>query len=194
MDNRLESEVREVEREFITWKKMFTAMDIGNALKQKGINVRQRQVSPIVREHFHSKLYGNTGYTRTPIPVGDGGQEAFLYFHIDNSPTEYTGYDQEPIPWDPNKPMFSDEVQEVKSSDDSGSDDGKSVGSIDDLQQDSDSHSDNQGLDNLLASKHSKVYHSSTCMYAGRIRQENLVTFNDDASAVSASYRKCMAE
>jgi len=182
-DQKLECEVEAIENQYVVDKKSFTAVDIGNELKRKGINVRQREVSPIVREHFKGGLYNGSGYTRTLIPVKDGSVKAYVYFHIDNEPKDYLEINQEILSWDPNKPMFSDEGDL-----DAGN-------GLDDLVDDSslliNSHS---ALDNYVASKKSEVYHHPDCMYAVRISKDNVVSFSDTKEAIKEGYRKCMRE
>jgi len=50
------------------------------------------------------------------------------------------------------------------------------------------------GLEQYVASKRSDVYHTKDCMYAKRIKQENLVTFNDDSQATAELYHRCKIE
>jgi hypothetical protein len=99
----LENEVEKIEKEFVAASKQFTAMDVGNELKRRGFNVRQRQVSPVVREHFKdTELYAEAFYVRDLMPVADG-KEAFVYHRIDQDPVDYQGFEQEPLPWKPEK-------------------------------------------------------------------------------------------
>jgi len=110
MNTRLEQEIQQVEEEFVSKGWPFTALDIGNELKNRGINVRQRQVSPVVRQHFHnSDTYREAGYTRTLIPVKGDTDQAFLYHPVGNDSSSYRGTNQDTVPFDPNKPMFPDE-------------------------------------------------------------------------------------
>ncbi|MBW3017457.1 hypothetical protein KY316_03715 [Candidatus Woesearchaeota archaeon] len=112
---RLENEVRKVEAEFMREGKMFTALDVGNELKRRGVNARQRQVSPIVREHFdESVLYSSFGYTRMLIPVREGREAAYLYFNVNDEPMMYQDTEQRVLPWKPNKPMFKDQAPGIK--------------------------------------------------------------------------------
>jgi hypothetical protein len=106
---KLEDEVRKVERGFFGQRKMFTALDVGNELKKRGVNARQREVSPIVRAHFdESILYASHGYTRMLIPVREGREAAYLYFNANDDPMMYTDTEQKVLPWNPNKPLFQD--------------------------------------------------------------------------------------
>jgi len=160
----LEHEVEKIEIGFIKAKKQFTALDIGNELKKRGINVRQRQVSPIVRQHFSEcDIYEDAKYTREIIPVKNGSCQAYLYFNIDQDTSEYTDRDQEPLPWDPNKQTDDDIsviVQQVV----------------------------------YVGSRNSKIFHSPNCMYAVRIKQENTISFEDMVDASAKHYRKCKRE
>ena len=98
----LEDEVERVERQFITAGKQFTALDVGNELKRRGINVRQRQVSPIVRQHYNETgIYEDADYIRQMIPVKNGECQAFLYSHVFDDPDRYTNRDQDPLPYVP---------------------------------------------------------------------------------------------
>ena len=68
----LDEKVQEVEKEFIAARQPYTALDVGNELKRRGVNARQRDVSPIVRQHFKdSDIYTDGSYTRTLIDVDD---------------------------------------------------------------------------------------------------------------------------
>jgi len=190
MDARLENEIETIEKQYVADKKSFTTVDIGNELKRKGINARQREVSPIIRQHFKSDIYNGTGYTRTLIPVKQGQGQAYLYFHIDNAPQEYTETEQDVLPWAPNKPVFSDGASGNKDSE-----------GLDGVVADNNLNRSNNGsgnlgskIDSCVASKNSVIYHSNNCMYAGRIRQHNLLTFQDAGDAISDGYRKCMLE
>jgi len=110
----LENEVAKVEREFMQENKMFTALDVGNELKKRGVNARQRFVSPIVREHFdESVLYSAHDYTRTLIPVREGRESAYLYFNQNDDPEQYAATNQRVLPWKPNKPVFEDKLYAV---------------------------------------------------------------------------------
>jgi hypothetical protein len=187
-DERLEEEIEAIERQYIKDKTPFTSVDIGNALKRKGINVRQRQVSPIVRNHFNSDIYNKSEYTRTLVPVKDGKTEAYLYFHIDNEPEDYSETSQDILPWDPNKQMFPDENDSITTI--------KSNNNLDVVVND-DTNNQVDAASNLgdyVASKKSEVYHDKNCMYSSRINQENIVSFTDTKTAVSEGYRKCRVE
>lgn len=190
-DQRLENEIKAIESKYIDKKKTFTAVDIGNELKRKDINARQRQVSPIVREHFKGDLYNEAEYTRTLIPVKSGNAQTYLYFHIDNAPEDYTETDQIILPWDPTQPMFPNNG-------DNDSDGAvKAASSLDDVvdsDEDSNNGNNNLGLDDYIGSKNSKVYHSPDCMYVVRINNENIVSFSDVKDATKDGYRKCMRE
>jgi hypothetical protein len=197
MNQELEQEVIAVEQQYMSEQKPFTALDIGNALKEKGINVRQRDVSPVVRDHFtNSDMYVNAGYTRTLIPVKDGIVQAFLYFHIDNTPDDYTDTNQDPLPWDPNKPIVSDNtIDDTVDSNTSNADPHDDA--TDDQGDDSSSTTQQITLQNnggYVGSKRSTIFHSPDCMYADRITQANLKTFDDLAEAVAANYRACKIE
>jgi len=192
MNQKLDEAVQEVEKRFIHENKSFTSLDVGNELKEQGVNVRQREVSPIVREHFKGDLYDGTGFTRTLIPVRHGNESAFLYLHIDSDPNEYSTTNQETVPWDPNKPMFPE--------------DSAIAGKITPQQSvtptavqttpaaTNTTPTTTATLDNIVASKNSGIYHYKDCMYASRIMQENLVTFQDATEAAKDNYRKCMRE
>jgi len=172
---RLEGEIAAVLKDYVAAKKQFTAVDVGNELKAKGINARQRDVSPIVRQQFESgDVFTNTGFTRTMVPVKGGNYEAFLYTHIDCDPSQYTTTNLDTLPFDPNKPMFSDSIDDVVS--------GANT-------QTSATQTTGQGT--YVASRRSKVMHSPNCMYAGRIKQDNLVTLD---AATQQNYRLCRLE
>ena len=161
MNKRLNDEVKKVEQEYIDSGKQFTALDIGNELKKRGVNVRQRDVSPIVREHFENEeMYMDGDYVKEMIPVKDGNLDAFLYSRWDQDAENYTATNQDPLPWNPNKPMFDDK-------------DDISIVVI-----------------NYVASKRSKILHSPDCMYAVRIKSKNKVTFDDVVDATD-NYRVC---
>ena len=173
MNEKLEKETEKVTTEFIAAKKLFTALDIGNELKKRGVNARQREISPIVRQQYNEgKVYANTGYARTMIPVKDGN--AFVYFPLDRDPSEYTEREQKPMPWDPSKPMFS--IEAVVSTADNTAVDLNAV------------------VQAYVGSKYSKVCHQPGCRYAARIKPENLTSFVDMNTALSASYRSCRRE
>ncbi len=158
--NRLEREIAAVEQEFIAEGRQFTALDVGNQLKGKGINVRQRDVSPIVRGHFsYQGLYEGTGYTRVMIPVKDGEYEALLYLPQDSNPMNYKDTNQETRPYDPNKPMFPDQENQ-----------GPNITLVAIVAKTPGS--------SYVASRRSKVLHQPGCTYAGRIKPENLQGFN----------------
>lgn len=99
----LEKEIEKVEQEFIMARKQFTALDVGNELKRRGVAVRQRRVSPVVREHFNgTDLYAEAEYLKQLIPVKDGAHAAFLYFPVESDPDEYTATNQDALPYRPN--------------------------------------------------------------------------------------------
>lgn len=197
MDINLDQEVAKVEQEYIAANKQFTALDVGNELKTRGINVRQRQVSQIVRQHFtDGDIYERTGYTRTLIPVNNSQTQAFLYFNIDQDPEEYTATDQQPVPWDPNKPISGTSDKTSDSIDDSVTQDD----ATDDSPAQTTDNAQTQATQNIasvtgqyVASRRSRVMHSPGCMYASRIKPLNRVSF-DANDATAQKYRACMRE
>jgi hypothetical protein len=172
MDNRLDEEIGCIEADFICSGKIFTALDVGNELKKKGVNVRQRDVSPIVRKHFReSDIYSEHGYTRTLISVNGSKDQAFLYLHITDDHETYVERDQTALKFDSNKPMF-----------------------LDDLAQNKAANPNSVCLDNFVGSINSDVYHTKECFYARRIKPENFVPFSDAIHASSMNYHKCRRE
>jgi hypothetical protein len=188
-EERLEQEVGNVLKEYVAAKKQFTAVDVGNELKKKGINVRQREVSPLVRQLFsNGDVFENTGYTRTMIDVKGGNEQSFLYFSIDTDPTGYTQTNQEILKYDPNKPMFADTQK-------SGTVDDKVDGTLGTTKpQAPAAATQGSGLNAVIgqyvASVRSKVMHGPNCMYSQRIKPENKVSFDANDPKVQ-DYRAC---
>ena len=133
--------------------------------------MRQRDVSPVVRRHFNSgDTYTSNSYTRTLIPVDNSEKSAFVYFHISDTPDSYLDRNQTPLEWDPAKEVFSDDAitNPVK----------KSTGV-------------SMSLDLYIGSRNSDVFHVRGCMYADRIKPENLIHFTDVSDALNQSYHQC---
>lgn len=193
----LNEEVRKIEGEYISANRMFTAVDIGNELKSRGVNARQRDISPIVREHFSSTdMYADAGYTRTMVPVKDGSIGAYLYFNIKEDPQGYSATNQDALPYDPKKPMFQDDDKAVKS-DAKTSDQPSDLGSI--VAQSAGPVAQSAGPQTVapvlyVGSKKKEVYHTLGCRYAKKIKLDNMMAFDSSLAAVEAEYRKCRAE
>jgi hypothetical protein len=116
MSQRLEREIEAVQMQFIRQGKQFTALDVGNELKANGVNARQKDISPIVRKHFHTlPMYVSSGYARVLVPV-ENGAEAFLYTRVDQSPEDYTETNKRTLPWQPEKGAFKDSFAASKKS------------------------------------------------------------------------------
>jgi hypothetical protein len=168
MNQRLEQEIKQIEHEYMEADKPFTALDIGNELKNRGVNVRQRDVSVAVRGHFNNScLYQDSNYTRVMIPVKEGEAEAFLYLRVGTNPFAYTETNQDAVHYDPAKPMFSD-ISDV----------------VDQISVEV----------QFPANKRSKVVHSAGCVYSLKISQKNAVGFEDIVTAEANCYRKCRRE
>lgn len=79
--------VESILRDFAKDSKLFTALDVSNAVKQTVPQVRHKEVRDIVRSMF-STLEREYDYARTPIKVTleDNSQvDALLYHHIGDS-------------------------------------------------------------------------------------------------------------
>jgi hypothetical protein len=76
--------------EFVGQQKMFTSVDIANAIKCDGKWVRNREVAAWLRSNVASS-YGN--YTTTTIEVS-GGRQATLYHPLNADSSTYDSRDQ----------------------------------------------------------------------------------------------------
>jgi hypothetical protein len=82
--------------------KLFTSVDIGNALKEKGNFIRNRDVASYLRGAFQTvATWAGVSYVQTPIDVileNGGTAEASLYYPFGADPTEYTARSQKALP------------------------------------------------------------------------------------------------
>ena len=107
--------VQEKVIEFINDEKLFTSVDIANAVKRDGLWVRNREVRDWLRENFSNKtIFKN--YTTTQIMVCKGSSAATLY-HPDNvDANAYLETDQHTLTPDEVKAISKSKVGKVKPS------------------------------------------------------------------------------
>lgn len=86
-----ESSIEKKVQEFVSNRKLFTSVDIGNSLKKSGEWISNREVAQYLRKNF-----GYVGYSKTLIDVKDG-LLAHLYHPADVSADDYTDRDQEAL-------------------------------------------------------------------------------------------------
>jgi hypothetical protein len=80
-------------QEFISQEKMFTSVDIANAVKRDGIWIKNREVRDWLRANSSdSSLFGD--YATTQIQVCGGTATATLYYPMFKDPDEYAERDQ----------------------------------------------------------------------------------------------------
>lgn len=96
--------VREKVTEFIQGEKMFTSVDVANAVKNEGLWVRNRDVRDWLQENFTDKnLFGD--YVISQIHVCNGSSFASLYHPGLIDPNDYVDRNQ--------RPLTPDEVQAI---------------------------------------------------------------------------------
>lgn len=92
-------------QEYVKSDRMFTSVDISNALKREGIWVRNREVTMWLRGNFNSNdLF--KGWAMETISVNGGSTNATLYYPGLKDPSEYQDVDQ--------TPLTPDEVREIQ--------------------------------------------------------------------------------
>lgn len=88
-----EATIRAKVEEFIKAEKLFTSVDIANAIKNDGIWIRNTEVRNWIQSNFNDKmLFGD--YVLTPIHVCNGTSLASLYHPALSDPNDYTDRDQ----------------------------------------------------------------------------------------------------
>jgi hypothetical protein len=92
-------------QEFVDSNKMFTSVDIANAVKLEGLWVRNRHVRDWVISHFNDKEIFHD-YVVSQIHVCGGSSLATLYHPGLSDPNDYLDRDQ--------KPLTPDEVKQIQ--------------------------------------------------------------------------------
>jgi hypothetical protein len=82
--------------ELIKDQKMFTSVDLANAIKKDGNWIRNIEVASWLRENYR-KLDEFLEYKTTPIQVCSNTRSATLYFPEGSNPDLYSNRDQEPL-------------------------------------------------------------------------------------------------
>ena len=110
-----ESTVLEKATKFIKDGKMFTSVDLANAVKLEGLWVRNREVKDWLHEHFDDQdLF--VGYTISQIPVCSGSAFASLYHPLQASPDHYLDRNLRPLTPDEVRTIAKTKVGTVKDS------------------------------------------------------------------------------
>jgi len=91
-----ESLIRKQVEQFIHDEKMFTSVDIANAIKTEGEWVRNIEVTSWLRENFHKEDIF-LDYRTEPIDVCGGSRSATLYLPEWADETDYNNRDQEAL-------------------------------------------------------------------------------------------------
>lgn len=105
--------VQEKVVEYINDERLFTSVDIANAVKREGLWVRNREVRDWLRENFGDKaIFKN--YTSTQITVCNGSSAATLYHPEDVDADAYIETDQQPLTPDEVKAIAKTKVGKVK--------------------------------------------------------------------------------
>jgi hypothetical protein len=101
--------------EFIKEDKMFTSVDVANAVKSEGLWVRNREVRDWLLENFSDKnLFGD--YAISQIYVCNGSSVASLYHPALSDPNDYLERNQQPLTPDEVKAIALKKVGTVKDS------------------------------------------------------------------------------
>lgn len=110
-----EATVLEKVTEFIRDGKMFTSVDLANAVKLEGLWVRNREVKDWLHDHFDDEdLF--VGYTITQISVCSGSSIASLYHPLQASPDHYLDRNLRPLTPDEVNTIAKTKVGSVKTS------------------------------------------------------------------------------
>jgi hypothetical protein len=110
-----QTSVLEKVTEFIKEDKMFTSVDIANAVKADGLWVRNREVRDWLQENFSNKtIFLN--YTISQILVCNGSTAASLYHPVLLNPDDYVDRDLHPLTPDEVKAIAKAKIGTVKDS------------------------------------------------------------------------------
>jgi len=101
--------------EFIKEDKMFTSVDIANAVKAEGLWVRNSEVRDWLQENFKDKIFLE-GYIISQIPVCNGKSVASLYHPVLLNPNSYMDRDQRPLTPDEVKAIAKAKLGTIKDS------------------------------------------------------------------------------
>jgi hypothetical protein len=108
-----EATVCEKVQGFIKEQKMFTTVDVSNAIKSEGLWVRVQEVREWITENFNDKtIFG--GYVITQIKVCNGSSFASLYHPALKDPKDYLDRDQHPLTPDEVKAIAKTLVGTIK--------------------------------------------------------------------------------
>jgi len=108
-----EATIREKVTEFVQTNKLFTSVDIANAIKSTGLWVRNVAVRDWLQENFNDKDVFED-YVISQISVCNGNAMASLYHPGLNAPSEYTDRDQRSLTPDEVKAIQKANVGKVK--------------------------------------------------------------------------------
>lgn len=110
-----ELSIQEKVQEYIKEQKMFTSVDIANAVKQEGLWVRNREVRDWIQENFTNKsIFGD--YIISQIMVCNGSSFASLYHPALKDPNDYLDREQQPLTPDEVKAIAKNKVGTIKDS------------------------------------------------------------------------------
>jgi len=101
--------------EFIKEDKMFTSVDIANAVKSEGLWVRNTEVRDWLQENFSNKTLFGT-YVISQISVCNGSSMASLYHPALLNPSDYVDRDQRPLTPDEVRAIAKAKVGTIKDS------------------------------------------------------------------------------
>lgn len=107
--------VQEKVTEFIKEDKMFTSVDIANAVKLEGLWVRNTEVRDWLQENFGNKALFGT-YVISQISVCNGSSMASLYHPALLNPSDYVDRNQRPLTPDEVKAIAKAKIGTVKDS------------------------------------------------------------------------------
>jgi hypothetical protein len=89
----LDATIREKVEGYVKEQKLYTSVDIANAIKRDGIWVRTREVRDWLRANISDTILFQD-YTTSTIDVCSGAAQATLYHPTTKDPLEYTERDQ----------------------------------------------------------------------------------------------------
>jgi hypothetical protein len=91
-DQEKETVIENMVKEYIGKDEMFTSLDISNAIKNKGVWVRNIEVRNWLHANYGNDIFGD--YNKTLIDVKGGTAQATLYFPNWKDPEDYEPTDQ----------------------------------------------------------------------------------------------------
>lgn len=110
-----ETSVKEKVIEFINQTKLFTSVDIANAVKNDGLWVRNREVRDWLHENFNDQTIFN-GYTTSMVKVCNNTSNATLYHPVSIDPSAYVETNQRSLTPDEVKAIAKANIGKTKAS------------------------------------------------------------------------------